>query len=312
MVEHDVDGVDIDLGDVGPVRPPTGGLARIGLADDDGELSGDVFEFAADRIAGDRVAADRADRDLFATDLVDDAPPDDEIGDQIEAVTYLEDDEVEPAEVAAQRSERYGDRVNGWVRPHYEEEPEPGEYWTPIPENSYADAGYGWPVPVERPPRCRRTRRGPVSTSSRSRRPSRRRSFRSGRRSSRPDASNCPAAGRSATPRTPNRSNVGMTTRSMYGRDAAPRRSAAGARTGSPRRCRRLPTPPRCCRRWTAANPSRPASAPAAAGDAGHPQHGLPQQARRRPGLACDGARIAVLRSATSAAWWPARWSGLC
>ncbi|AGZ46118.1 Halomucin [Actinoplanes friuliensis DSM 7358] len=48
---------------------------------------------------------------------------------------------------------RYGDRVEGWIRPEYRDEPEPvsGEYWTPVPEGTY-DSEYGWPVPVERLP----------------------------------------------------------------------------------------------------------------------------------------------------------------
>lgn len=48
---------------------------------------------------------------------------------------------------------RYGDRVEGWIRPQYEDEPEAvaGEYWTPVPAGSY-ETEYGWPTPVERIP----------------------------------------------------------------------------------------------------------------------------------------------------------------
>jgi hypothetical protein len=54
----------------------------------------------------------------------------------------------------------YGDRVEDWVRPHYQDlddRPPAGEYWTPVPDDLYADPepsarGYGWPVPVERLP----------------------------------------------------------------------------------------------------------------------------------------------------------------
>ncbi|WP_212994265.1 hypothetical protein [Actinoplanes auranticolor] len=48
---------------------------------------------------------------------------------------------------------RYGDRVEGWIRPEYPDEPEAvaGEYWTPVPEGSY-ETEYGWPTPVERLP----------------------------------------------------------------------------------------------------------------------------------------------------------------
>jgi len=53
------------------------------------------------------------------------------------------------------RSDAYGDRVEGWIRPQYRDEPEPvsvsGDYWTPVPESSYG-SGYGWPVPVARLP----------------------------------------------------------------------------------------------------------------------------------------------------------------
>ena len=54
----------------------------------------------------------------------------------------------------------YGDRVDDWVRPRYQDlddRPPAGDYWTPVPDDLYADPepsarGYGWPVPVERLP----------------------------------------------------------------------------------------------------------------------------------------------------------------
>jgi len=57
-------------------------------------------------------------------------------------------------------AERYGHRIQGWVRPEYRhvpEEPPSGEYWTPIPVDLDPDPepsakGYGWPSPVERLP----------------------------------------------------------------------------------------------------------------------------------------------------------------
>ncbi|MCA2219317.1 hypothetical protein [Jidongwangia harbinensis] len=53
----------------------------------------------------------------------------------------------------SRRIDRTGDRVDGWVRPEYQDEqPVSGEYWTPVPERIHADGGYGWPVPVERLP----------------------------------------------------------------------------------------------------------------------------------------------------------------
>lgn len=44
----------------------------------------------------------------------------------------------------------HGDRVEGWSRPEYDDEPEPisGEYWMPVPAGSY-DPEYGWPVPEQ-------------------------------------------------------------------------------------------------------------------------------------------------------------------
>ena len=82
----------------------------------------------------------------------------------------LADDEEEPEEVVEDeveeeaapipvrridRSDRaYGDRVDGWVRPQYGDEPPAGEYWTPVPIELAVeeDERYGWPVPVERLP----------------------------------------------------------------------------------------------------------------------------------------------------------------
>ncbi len=49
-----------------------------------------------------------------------------------------------------------GNHVEGWVRPHYDDEDEPtGDYWTPVPHHTLAEldrAPYGWPTPVERLP----------------------------------------------------------------------------------------------------------------------------------------------------------------
>lgn len=99
-----------------------GGLASIGLADED-----DDEPFVQEAIFEDEIGEDR--------------------------------DEVEPDPVPA-RADRYGDRVEGWVRPEYQDppdEPRPGEYWTPIPVDLAGDPepsakGYGWPRPVERLP----------------------------------------------------------------------------------------------------------------------------------------------------------------
>ncbi|GIF10866.1 hypothetical protein FHX34_101762 [Actinoplanes teichomyceticus] len=67
----------------------------------------------------------------------------------------------EPRVAPVDRSDRgYGDRIDGWVRPRYrdlDDRPPSGDYWTPVPDDLYADPepsarGYGWPVPVERLP----------------------------------------------------------------------------------------------------------------------------------------------------------------
>ncbi|MCU7726698.1 hypothetical protein ODJ79_23450 [Actinoplanes sp. KI2] len=74
-----------------------------------------------------------------------------------------ENDEPAPPPLPSPASpppDRYGDRIEGWVRPRYQDppdEPRPGEYWTPIPVDLAGDAepsakGYGWPRPVERLP----------------------------------------------------------------------------------------------------------------------------------------------------------------
>jgi hypothetical protein len=48
---------------------------------------------------------------------------------------------------------RYGDRVDGWVRPHYHELPRSeGAYWTPVPEAAQYNGPFGWPIPVDRLP----------------------------------------------------------------------------------------------------------------------------------------------------------------
>lgn len=55
--------------------------------------------------------------------------------------------DITPPPVRRTRPERrYGDRVDGWVRPEYRDEPPTGQYWTP------PTAAYGWPEPVERLP----------------------------------------------------------------------------------------------------------------------------------------------------------------
>jgi hypothetical protein len=103
----------------------------------------------------------------------DDEDDDDEDGDDrggLASIGFSDDEDPESlVEEAAEdarpdpappRPDRYGDRIEGWVRPQYQDppsEPRPGEYWTPIPVDLAGDPepsakGYGWPRPVERLP----------------------------------------------------------------------------------------------------------------------------------------------------------------
>jgi hypothetical protein len=124
-----------------------GGLASIGLVgEDDFELA----EAAAD------------DEAQFEGPEVDEPREPDP-----EPVT-LGDEEARSISVRrVDRSDRrYGDRVDGWVRPEYHDdpaEPSSGEYWTPVPMDArgfdLADddpepsaKGYGWPIRIERLP----------------------------------------------------------------------------------------------------------------------------------------------------------------
>jgi hypothetical protein len=83
-----------------------------------------------------------------------------------EPEVILGEEESRPISVRrVDRSDRtYGDRVDGWIRPEYHDDPpEPasGEYWTPLPMEELdlpegdpepSARGYGWPIPVERLP----------------------------------------------------------------------------------------------------------------------------------------------------------------
>ncbi len=211
---------------VEPVRRHRGGLARIGLADDEpaddellhdelvgdelvhGELvhgepsgddpsgddpsgddpSGDVRspgapgaheEAGTDGAAedGDGVAApEPADEETPAVtasadghpvnpELTVDAPADEEPAGEPDEPVKPEPADVQPvaqdnahvrAPATRSRIDRHGDRVDGWVRPRHQDDDIDlsisGEYWTPVPRPAYDDAGYGWPVPVERLP----------------------------------------------------------------------------------------------------------------------------------------------------------------
>jgi len=148
-----------------PLIPPAeedarGALASVGLAEENEEL----FSYAGDQraiapgpepevvdLASEPEIADFAPdpAELVGLELVPDlAPEPDPIFDDL--------DDEEPAGPG----DRYGHRVQGWVRPEYQhvpEEPPAGEYWTPIPVDLEPDhepsaKGYGWPARVERLP----------------------------------------------------------------------------------------------------------------------------------------------------------------
>jgi hypothetical protein len=134
-----------------------GGLASIGLADEeDGES--DLPAAENEPIPEPRVRDRRVLRSRHPIDEVLFDPP----------ARYADEPRFEPLDPCAEvdeevpppRADRYGDRVEGWIRPEHHEppgEPRPGEYWTPIPVDLNADhepsaKGYGWPQAVERLP----------------------------------------------------------------------------------------------------------------------------------------------------------------
>ncbi|AEV88597.1 Halomucin [Actinoplanes sp. SE50] len=109
-------------------------------------------EMAGDEPAGE--ASRYIDNTAWRTDPAAADPP--QAGDD---VRY--DRSYAPPRQAIDRSDRaYGDRIDGWVRPRYrdlDDRPPAGDYWTPVPDDRYADPepsarAYGWPVPVERLP----------------------------------------------------------------------------------------------------------------------------------------------------------------
>jgi hypothetical protein len=117
-----------------------------------GELAPErVAEFAEER-AADLADEGAQDQPIAKAQSVASVAGRNEPEDRSRAVTRF-GTVASPTGGVAPRVDRYGDRIDGWIRPQYREQYEPGgEYWTPVPESSYADAGYGWPVPVERLP----------------------------------------------------------------------------------------------------------------------------------------------------------------
>ena len=139
-----------------------GGLASIGLADED-EADFDDMDAVADEIAAARYdEAAEPDQDEDDSELdVETAEEEDAFeGEGAEAAAAELPIHPAPARRVDRSDRRYGDRVEGWVRPRYSDlpvEPPSGEYWTPIPGGRETDPepsarGYGWPVPVERLP----------------------------------------------------------------------------------------------------------------------------------------------------------------
>jgi hypothetical protein len=143
-----------------PADDQLGGLASIGLAAEDD------YE-PADPAAVPEAAVPEQ------VEPVDEAPAELSAGEQAEPVAEefvpdRDDEESRPIPVRrVDRSDRrYGDRVDGWVRPEYHNGPADspsGEYWTPVPMDDLdfdlaeddpepSAKGYGWPIPVERLP----------------------------------------------------------------------------------------------------------------------------------------------------------------
>jgi hypothetical protein len=133
-----------------------GGLAALGLADDEPvvpvEAVPEPEEPAADVVAeaGFEAGAEDAGDESPAVDFGfrDDDADDEPATGTLAALGMAPAVESEPVPVPR----RDGDRIAGWVRPLYDDEPVAGEYWTPVPETLQPPASYGWPVPVERLP----------------------------------------------------------------------------------------------------------------------------------------------------------------
>jgi hypothetical protein len=163
-----------------PGEQGSGGLASIGLADDDPDESpAHLFDQASAQPPGGFAAADREPQGWPTREPAPHAADGDETarggpaadGPQRheterpadEARRGAEPDYAEVVRAALARAggtapaeartgaadQQYGDRVQHWVRPQYRDLPEPagtGAYWTPAPDS------YGWPVPVDRLP----------------------------------------------------------------------------------------------------------------------------------------------------------------
>jgi hypothetical protein len=122
-------------------------LDEIDAADEEDAAHGDAAD-EEDAAYGD--AAYEEDEDVAELDdepaavaLLDRADPtQNRIAEAVLAHSY----DTHPEVMDAFRSVPHeGDRVDGWIRPNYDDEIPSGDYWTPVPNTDY-----GWPVPVER------------------------------------------------------------------------------------------------------------------------------------------------------------------
>jgi hypothetical protein len=139
-----------------------GSLAAIGLADEAGHDPADEPGYEPDYEAD----HDADYEPVEASERAHGEPPPIEV--ETPVVVTADDEASRPISVRRMdRSDRrYGDRVAGWVRPEYHDDPPPspsGEYWTPVPmpdlgfdlaadDPEPSAKGYGWPIQVERLP----------------------------------------------------------------------------------------------------------------------------------------------------------------
>jgi hypothetical protein len=148
----------------------SGGLASIGLADEEIDHAGYVPGVETHPTPADEEIGSSHDDDLVEV-VAEEPAPTHRVAPaepETEPLVTPGDEESRPIPVRrVDRSDRaYGDRVAGWVRPEYHDDPvgpPSGEYWTPVPleglgldlpedDPEPSARGYGWPTPVERLP----------------------------------------------------------------------------------------------------------------------------------------------------------------
>ena len=142
-----------------------GGLAAVGLADEEAGLvsvglTGEEGGLVSVGLADEEDLRVMIAQDQFDAESEIHADPCAEVDEEQEHEGEAAEQQAEPVRILDRSNHRYGDRVEGWIRPEYRnppDEPRPGEYWTPIPVDLGDDPepsakGYGWPMPVERLP----------------------------------------------------------------------------------------------------------------------------------------------------------------